>query len=148
MVRAGDRSNIIKIWWEGDEFILRISVGLRKCLKWRKQPVLIGCLYYWSPSHFPCLVFVPRSASTRARVPEGGLGQGCVRTQGERLLPVLCSPSPFFRGLAGQAGTSCRHMTASRGWAAMRKGIYGWRATSHSGSCLGVNPCSLLTAVH
>lgn len=103
MVGAGDRSNIIEIWWEGDEFILRISVGLRKCLKWGKQPILIGCLYYWSPSHFPCLVFVPCSASTRARVPEGGLGQGCVRTQGERLLPVLCSPSPFFWGLAGQA---------------------------------------------
>lgn len=30
----------------------------------------------------------------------------------------------------------------------MRKGIYGCRATSHSGSCRGVNPHSPLTAVH
>ena len=148
MVGASDTSNIIEIWWEGGEFILRISVGLGKCLKWRKQPICIGCLYCWSPSHFPCLVFVPILPAPAPESQRVGWGRAACGTQGERLLPVLCSPSPFFRGLAGQAGTSCRHMTASRGWAAMRKGIYGCRATSHSGSCLGVNPCSLLTAVH
>ena len=40
-----------------------------------------------------------RSASTRARVPEGGLGQGCVRYTGRAFIAWSSQPLPFLPGL-------------------------------------------------
>ena len=64
----------------------------------------IGCLYCWSLLHFPCLVFVPRSASTSARVPEGGLGQGCMRDTGRAFIACSLQPLPFLPGLGWPSG--------------------------------------------
>ena len=57
-----------------------------------------------------CLAFL----STYMEVSGSQVGAGFHAPQREGFYClVLCSPSFLFLGLAGQAGTSCRHVTAS-----------------------------------